>query len=150
VTFDPTRQPGIRIAQIVVERALFAHRGDYLDFEPSTSLAVEDLSVNLEFGVSPDQRAGLVRLRVQTSERAKALYEFDVLVVGLVEMDPNEKKQNMPVERYLATSGAALLYPFVRELVANLTGRGRFGPLWLAPLNIVASIAPAQRIAANR
>jgi preprotein translocase subunit SecB len=30
-----------------------------------------------------------------------------------------------------------MLYPFLREAVANLTGRGRFGPVWLNPFNFM-------------
>jgi len=45
---------------------------------------------------------------------------------------------NMPLDRYFTTSGAALLYPFVRQVVADLTSRGRFGPVWLNPMNVTA------------
>jgi hypothetical protein len=44
----------------------------------------------------------------------------------------------MPLDRYFTTSGAALLYPFVRQVVADLTWRGRFGPVWLNPMNVAA------------
>lgn len=151
MTFDPTKQPGIRIVQLVTERASFGHRADYLEHVPSTHLALTDVKIDLELGQSPDQRSGLVRCHVYTGKDSKALYEFDVVAVGLVEMDPDQRNQNMTVEQYLATSGAALLYPFIRELIANLSSRGRFGPIWLAPLNIYAGLGPLEQIeAANR
>jgi preprotein translocase subunit SecB len=43
----------------------------------------------------------------------------------------------MPIADYMASGGGPTLFPFLRECVANLTGRGRFGPLWLRPINFV-------------
>jgi preprotein translocase subunit SecB len=37
----------------------------------------------------------------------------------------------------------AMLYPFIREVVANLTIRGRFGPVWLNPFNLRGAIQAA-------
>ena len=44
-----------------------------------------------------------------------------------------------PVE-FLARSGVPTLFPFVREAIANITMRGRFGPLWLNPIDVRASV----------
>ena len=44
----------------------------------------------------------------------------------------------MPLRDFLAGPAVALLYPFVREAFANLTLRGRFGPVWLNPFNVRA------------
>ena len=66
-------------------------------------------------------------------------YKFEITVVALVGVKPGGS--NMSVTEYAQASAAALLYPFARELVANITGRGRFGPLWLLPFNFVAAVA---------
>ncbi len=47
-------------------------------------------------------------------------------------------KENMPIEQYVRSSGPATLFPFIRQVVADLTSKGRFGPLWLSPVNFVA------------
>jgi preprotein translocase subunit SecB len=41
----------------------------------------------------------------------------------------------LEVDRYIAESTVQILMPFLREAVANLTLRGRFGPVWLQPIS---------------
>jgi preprotein translocase subunit SecB len=35
----------------------------------------------------------------------------------------------------LMATGASIAFPYCRELISNLTGRGRFGAIWLNPTN---------------
>jgi preprotein translocase subunit SecB len=135
--YDPTKQPGVKIAQILLERVAFRHRDDYLIVPtPSPEAIIGTINIQVESGLSDDQKTGLVRMRVQTIPENRPYYELDVAMAALVMVD--EAAPNMPLERYFTTSGAALLYPFVRQLVADLTWRGRFGPVWLNPLNVAA------------
>jgi hypothetical protein len=71
-----------------------------------------------------------------------AVYRFVVEMCALIEQVPGQ--ENMTPHEYV-TSGAAAatLYPFVRETVANLTWKGRFGPIWLNPFNFQAAFASA-------
>lgn len=74
------------------------------------------------------------------------LYQFDVQMA--VQVVPDPAAPNMSAVEFLARSGAATIFPFVRELIANLTMRGRFGPLFLAPINVKevsSSVAQAAR-----
>ena len=94
------------------------------------------INVQIESGLSEDKRTGLVRMRVQTIPENRPFYELDISMIALVMVD--QVAPNMPLDRYFTTSGAALLYPFVRQVVADLTSRGRFGPVWLNPMNVTA------------
>ncbi len=138
---DETKQPGVTIAQIILERVTFGHRDDYLTSAgpPSPDAIVGTLNVELQSGVSVDGKSGLVRLRVSTIPENRPFYVFDVALVGLVAVE--KAAPNMPLEQYVGTSGSALLYPFVRQLVADLTGRGRYGPVWLNPINLIAKFS---------
>jgi preprotein translocase subunit SecB len=131
---DETLQPKIRIAQIFLERATFAHREDFLAFSPDTNVSAE-VEIGLEVGVSSDGAKGRIRLSAASKPESESLYTFDLVMTALIE---REGEGNMPLERYLFTSGGAMVVPFLREAVANLTGRGRFGPLWLKPINLHA------------
>jgi len=57
-------------------------------------------------------------------------------MVGLVDREPGA--ENMSIATYLTGPATATLFPFVREALANITGRGRFGPVWLKPFNLNA------------
>jgi len=134
---DPSRPPGIVVGQIFLERVHFSHREDVLHLPPNTQLGQPNLAVNFQGGVSPDQKTGLVRITVQSNPDERPLYNLDVTMVALVQV--YEGKENMPLKDYVRTAGPAALYPFVREVIANITGRGRFGPMWLLPMNVAAA-----------
>jgi preprotein translocase subunit SecB len=140
---DRTKPPGIQIGQIFLEHVQFSHREDFLSLPPSTSVVVGNVNVQVETGLSPDAKTGLVRVQVWTVPENKPIYNFQVSMTALVAVD--QAAPNMPLNTYLAGPGAALLYPFVRQVVADLTWRGRFGPVWLSPTNVLApaSVAPA-------
>ncbi len=96
-----------------------------------------------QYMIAGDRRAGVVRMVVKTDNDANPHYEFDVIVAATISVE--DGAENMSIEEYaLGGSGRALLYPFAREAVANLTGRGRFGPLWLHPFNFIALGEPSQ------
>jgi preprotein translocase subunit SecB len=40
----------------------------------------------------------------------------------------------------IAGTGGTILLPFLREVIANFTGRGRFGPVWVNPINFRAAL----------
>jgi preprotein translocase subunit SecB len=142
---DRTKAPGIQIGQIFLEHVQFSHRDDYLNLPLTTPAVVGNVNVQLETGISPDARTGIVRVQVWTLPENKPIYNFRVAMTALVAVDP--AAPNMPLSTYLAGPGAALLFPFVRQVVADVTLRARFGPIWLSPTNVLSMAAapvPAQ------
>ncbi len=136
---DRTQQPGILIGQVFLERAHFSHREDALTLPHDTPIGRPVLTVNFQGGVSPDGKAGFVRISVQTKPEERPLYILDVAMAAMVEVE--EGKANLSLHDYVRGPGPAMLYPFIREVVANLTWRGRFGPLWLTPMNVGTLVA---------
>jgi len=138
---DPSKQPGLKIAQIFLERVAFGHRGDYLatTATPTPDTIVGTVNVEVQVGLSEDGKNGLLRLRVNTLPENRPFYEFEVAMVALITVD--EAAPNIPLAQYVHTMGAPLLYPFMRQVVADLTWRGRFGPVWLNPINLTAKAA---------
>jgi len=139
---DATKQPGIQIAQIFLLGAQFAHREDALALPFNTQIA--DLQVQLEAKVAgkPGDAAAVVRLRAFTEKKPEFLYSFDVEIAAVVMSVPGE--ENLDPFAYAQGMGPAAFFPFLREAVASLTMKGRFGPIWLKPINFVAI---AQQIA---
>ncbi len=143
---DQSRPPGIAIGQIFLERAQFGHREDALMLAANTPLGEPNLLFSFEGGIAPDSKTAIVRVTVQSKREERPLYNIDVTMVALVQT--RDGQENMPLEDYIRTAAPTMLYPFLREIVANLTWRGRFGPLWLVPMNIAAATAgPIKKIA---
>lgn len=142
---------GLTIGQIVLVHAHFSHRDDFLNHPPNALQNVElgtEVQVRISEGAYhvPDSATGRavagVGVRITTKQSTPApLYSFDIEVMALVIADSPEPA--LPPLEFVAQSGFATLFPFLRETVANLTMRGRFGPIWLKPLNIQAAVADA-------
>src|SRR6266705_2506820 len=144
---DETRQPGIQIAQIILERAEFSHREDALQL-PANTLFQPNLELDFQGGLSPDDKMGFVRITVRTKPAERPVYNLSVTMLAILKAV--EGNENLPLKDYLQTAGSTMLYPFVREAVAGITGRGHFGPVWLAPFNIVAGLSEAGAAAQPR
>lgn len=132
----------IRVAQFVLDRAVFSHRGDYLALPANTPIPEGNVQIEIEAGHGDDPHDTLVRLRVFSDpESPDAPYEFDVTYVGVLKLSGPLPENFLDV---IAGTGGSLLLPFAREAVANLTARGRFGPIWINPINVRAALLGAQ------
>lgn len=142
---DAKRQPGIKIDQVFLIESQFRHRPDFLLHAPSTEIAALDINVEIRtFGV-PDGKTGGVAVKVATNPGDQAaLYQFSVQMGALVSAVQGE--ENMPPQKYVTEAGAGFLYPFMRECVANLTARGRFGPIYLKPFNIRQALSDENKV----
>ena len=147
---DKSKPPGIRIGQVFLEETSFKHRPDYLSLPPSTPAQVGEVSVAIRAGVSQDELHGLVHLRIITRPENKPLYDFEITMCALFDVD--EEAANLSMSEYVSKYGPALLYPFARQVVADITGRGRFGSVWLSPINLAmaAGTAPKKRVASKK
>lgn len=134
---DKTKQPGIRIQQIFLERASFSHRPDSLTLPHTTAPEVGELKIDVQAGVAKGGGQGILRVRVRTQPSQKPLYVLDVTMTALVGLLDTDVP-NMTIEEYIGRYGPGMLYPFVRQAVSEITIKGRFGPIWLNPFNFLA------------
>lgn len=134
---DTTKQPGIQISQVILLGARFAHRDDVFSLLPTTR--VENLPIKIEVKVAGKvgDPGSVIRLRAFTEENPEALYRIDVEVAALIERVSGE--ENLDPFEYARDMGPVAFFPFLREAIANVTMRGRFGPVWLKPYNFVAA-----------
>lgn len=146
---DAKRQPGIRIDQVFLIDSQFRHRADFLRYAPSTEITSLDISVEIKAFGPPDGGIAGVAVKVATNpDDQGALYQFSVQMGALVSSVQGE--ENMPPQEYVTQAGASFLYPFLRECVANLTSRGRFGPIYLKPFNLRQALSSENKMAAAR
>ena len=133
---DESKDPGIRISQIFLGKALFEHSDDPTLTPARTKAGEHQINIIVNAAATEDERAGIITVLVQTTPENKGSYRFVVEMVGLVDREPGA--ENMSIATYLTGPATATLFPFVREALANITGRGRFGPVWLKPFNLNA------------
>ena len=86
--------------------------------------------------VAPIRTSDLVTVTAKLGEKTVFLVEVGQAGIFRVMNVPNEQ-----IEPLIAVACPNILFPYARELVANLVGRGTFPPLNLAPVNFDALFA---------
>lgn len=121
----------LKLVNLVLESVQFAHVGDYMskDVEKEQGESPARLEINVHHDAN-DKKA-FVRLRV-TCDDPGAPYSYAVAYVAFFSYEGDAPHD---VKKRFAVTGGNMALPFVRELVANLSSRGRFGTTWVGPVN---------------
>ncbi|MFL5483248.1 MAG: hypothetical protein ACJ8AK_13795 [Gemmatimonadaceae bacterium] len=133
---DTSKPAGIRFDQIYLHRANFMHREGALNLPHDTPHPANfSIGVSLQYYRSTVPGRAGVGVTVATDPTDQTvLYHFQVEMVALAGEILGEP--NMPISEFMRGPALVALVPFLREAIANLTMRGRFGPVWLHPMNL--------------
>jgi preprotein translocase subunit SecB len=129
----------LALAGIILEEMKFGHVGNFLARVPQATPAQQPALIQVEIlkGAEPDRAA--VRLRVSSQpDHPDYSFALSYLVLFQLSGDPIAD-----LDQRLAATGAMMLVPYVRELLSNVSGRGRFGAVWMHPID-VSSLIPQQ------
>lgn len=77
-------------------------------------------------------------VRIDPDEEHRQPYALTVAYVGRFQF--GDLPEGLAPERFVKRNAAAILFPYVREMIGNLTARGAYGPLHLPPINVVAML----------
>ena len=134
---DKDKNPGIKVGQVFLKRAEFDHAPGMLETSELRQANEHMIRINVSIALGADDATkGLVLLSAETRPNNPGCYQFKVEMAGLFETETGA--ENMTMADYLQGPAIAAMFPFLREAVANITGRGRFGSVWLKALNIAA------------
>lgn len=103
---------------------------------PQAADEAETLPIVLDLGGTLDKeaRVAMVTLGVKSATETGE-FAFEVLYGGTFELAEDDLRDG---DRLMRVNMPAILFPFVREHVAELTRRANLEPLLLAPVNFVA------------
>ena len=132
---DTTKQPGIQIDQIILLEAHFAHNKNALTLPTSTRVNLQ-FHIQVKVAGKAGGRTAILGVRAETVDQPDNPYNVIAEVAMIV--SAIEGEENLDPYEYVNAMGPAAVYPFVREAIASLTMKGRFGALWLKPLNFTA------------
>ena len=125
-----------------------------------------DFAINREFAPKNKEQAGNPKLSLNSEFRAKEQelvvlvgimqksgnipYYFEVQAGGLFTF--NGKPDEKMLKQLASVNCPAIIFPYIRETVADLTRRAGFPPLHLAPINFVelAKSAPGKKSAKRK
>jgi preprotein translocase subunit SecB len=121
----------------------FSHRDDAFALPENTPLPEVPIQIEGKVSGGPGEKAVVFRLRAFTPpERIDLFYNLDVEIAAIISSIPGQ--ENLDPFEYAKESGTIAFFPFLREAVANLTLKGRFGAIWLRPTNLLMAARQEQ------
>ena len=102
--------------------------------------APENPNLNLELNVvptmvRPDLHEVALTFKAEATSKTGTIYDLEMVYAGLFEIKGAPPEALEPM---LNINSAALLFPFLRRLVADLTREGGFPPLLLDPVDFAS------------
>lgn len=137
---DPEKQPGIVFQGVYLTELHFrlAAKGPE---ELRYDLAL-DVSSKIEDGEDGGKRLFITLRADPMSHLAEKPFEMRIVLVGVFEA---VRDSNLPLEEFAEKQAPALLVPYLREVIANITSRSTCPALVLPPLNVHALIEASRR-----
>lgn len=120
-----------------VEKARFRFV-EYLFKETSIKLTGEDISDDVEFGIEPngifeeDNKMFILTLNVLVKDKKSSL-EVKMTVTGKFKYETNDIQELVP---YLGFNAPAIIFPYIRAYITNITALGGMTPIILPTLNM--------------
>lgn len=110
---------------------------------PNSERPKINLDVNVgATGTGDKQYEVTLKISAEASHSAGKYYVLEVEYAGLVRV---ENVPDNALQPFLLINGPALLFPFVRRLIADLTREGGYPPLLLDPIDFMALYAQNAR-----
>lgn len=119
---------GFRVESILLTESQFSSKGN-IDFSNSKQ------EVSFETGVGSKDNIVNVKLKttVTNTYQGEEQYKIEVTMVGVFNRNgESEIKDN---EEFGRVNGAAIIFPFVREHIANIALKAGLGSIILPPVN---------------
>ena len=120
-----------------IEKARFRFV-EYLFQETSIKLTGEDIGDDVEFGIEPngifeeDNKMFILTLNVLVKDKKSSL-EVKMTVTGKFEYETNDIQELVP---YLGFNAPAIIFPYIRAYITNITALGGMSPIILPTLNM--------------
>lgn len=129
---DTDKQPGISFDGVILANEKFYRK-------PNIGTAiVTSLSITTEFNYNENEPIFnlVMNATLIGKDQDNEVYRLDCSHVGLFSIINNEK--NMEPSDFIKHNAAALLFPYVREHITNITMKANVPTVYIQPLNIVA------------
>ena len=119
-----TKQPGINFKGVYLTK---------LNFD-MPKVGPKDFKYDIDFEVRHDINPSQTKLMTILHVTLYKNCYFDIVGVFFV----NEKERNVSLKQFAEHNAPALLIPFAREIIHNLTSKTMLPTLLLPPINLVA------------
>lgn len=135
---QPASPPGVHFTAIALDRVVF------FDMQPG---APRPPSLKFVFSISrsPADPSLDVTLALRIEPVGEAETNFGLEAAMTAHFERVEGPNVISIEDFAKVNGPALIVPYLRELVTNLTARSRHGPIIFPTVNVHALVAHEMR-----
>ncbi len=132
---DKTKQPGIKFSSIYLKS---------VQFEVLTETFKNEKGLQASFGfqgsekISEDKKHLMVELGIKINEEKKEGAPFFLFANFVGHFQTMDNESNLPLEDFAKKNAFAIMLPYIREFVSNITTRTPYPPLMIDPINIMA------------
>ena len=134
------RMPGIHFSGVVLDRLDFS---DLAPGEPAPESLQFFFGVRRKIFDDPTIIEVTVLVRILPPDDITCRFRFEASITGRFEK--LDGPGVLPLTEFAKANGPALVMPYARELVTNVTARSRHGTIIFPPVNVVKLVADEQR-----
>lgn len=128
---DPNKQPGIIFENIILEE---------LDFKRNPTLndkKQNNISFSVGIGLSDDEENLSIKMECSINEKDDGSnFYIKCIMIGF--FTQHEKNTNMKLTEFARFNGLAMMIPYIREAISNITVKAGLDPVILPPINVTA------------
>lgn len=120
-----------------VKTARFRMQG-YLITNTSIRLTGNEIGEDMEFGIAPEgvfneaENTFLLTLNVVAKDKEQNL-DLSLTIKGMFEYDTDDMNELIP---YISMNAPAIMFPYIRAYISNITALGGTQPIILPTLNV--------------
>jgi preprotein translocase subunit SecB len=140
---SPTEQPHVRVLAQYIKDLSFENPNvrKLLDNQGEPPNLRVEVNVNAS-KIAEKAYESAIQLKAEATNNLGTIYDLELSYAGMFEID---KMPEPSLEPFLLINCPALLFPFARRLVADLTREGGFPPLLLDPIDFAGLFVKRQQ-----
>lgn len=110
----------------------------YLITNTSIRLTGNEIGEDMEFGIAPEgvfneaEKTFLLTLNVVAKDKEQNL-DLSLTIKGMFEYDTDDMNELIP---YISMNAPAIMFPYIRAYISNITALGGTQPIILPTLNV--------------
>ncbi|GGB85290.1 protein-export chaperone SecB [Staphylococcus nepalensis] len=106
------------------------------DIENNKDITIDE-DVDAHINIIDDEETAIITLRAKLDENENVPFSFEVSIVGYFEFDEKES-DGIDFRDLLKTNAVAILFPYLRSIVSELTGKSNRFPNYNMPVRNIA------------
>lgn len=127
------KQPQYQLISITTTESFFKREAVISDDDYKKTESAIDLNVAKSF--DKDEIGVFVTVDLKQELKGKILVEIKITTVGLFKKNVDDPQ--ISIENFCDINAPAIIFPFIRENIANLSMRGGLQPIIIQPINFV-------------